>query len=228
MNSQEKRIIAGVLVGIAIPTAIYLLLPKTAVVHFAYISLLLAAVVAGATLWRLSKGGKKDYLTNLAFPLSLKSYIALSALMAVVFSTLDVAGVWSIGWSYYAVLYLILLAVTAWRLLAIGAGQEKSQAVGEAVKAQTSGWKMLQADADSILLAAPAELKADITAVRDAIRFSDPMAKPEIAAQDAAIAKDLSELKALASAGKAAEAQSLCAKLQAAIKDRNNRLKMLK
>ena len=228
MNSQNKRILAGVLVGIAIPTAIYIALPKSAVVHFAFFSLLLAIVIAGASLWRISQGGKKDYITNLAIPLALKSYLLATIAMAVAFTLLHITGTWSINIMYYVALYVIVLALTAWKLLAIGAGQEKIQAVGESVKTQTTGWKMLQADVDSILLTAPSELKADIAAVRDAIRFSDPMTKPEIASLDTAIAKDVSELKALVSAGKVAEAQALCARLQATIKDRNNRLKMLK
>ncbi len=226
--NMRKRILAGVLVGFAIPTVIYILLPKTAVVHFAYVSLLLAVVVAGMSLWQINSGGKKEYLTNLAFPLALKACLLATVSMAVVFTVLQITGVWSINVMYYAALYVIVLALTAWKLLAIGAAQEKIQAVGDAAKAQTTEWKSMQADADAILQTAPSELRNDITAVRDAIRFSDPMSKPEIAALDAAIAKEISELKALASSGKAAEAQALCAKIQTAIKDRNERLKILK
>ncbi len=228
MNGQEKRILAGVLVGMAIPTAIYIILHKTAVVHFAYVSLLIAVLFSGASLWQISKGGRKEYLTNLAFPLVLKSYLSASIAMAVVFVALDLAGVWTNSVSCYMALYVIVLALTAWKLLAIGAAQEKIHEVGDNVKAQTSGWKMLQADVDSLLLNTPEALRKDITAVRDAIRYADPRGIPEVASIDSAIAKDIAELKALAASGKVAEAQTVCERLQTSVKDRANRLKTLK
>ena len=55
MNQNEKRIIAAVAVGIAIVTAIYIPLRKDVVVHTAYATLVLAAILAGASLWQLEK-----------------------------------------------------------------------------------------------------------------------------------------------------------------------------
>ncbi len=228
MNGNEKRILASVLVGIAIPTAIYIVLQKTPVVHFAYTTLILAALFAGASLWKLSQSGRKEYLTNLAFPLALKSYLIATVAMAVVFVALNLTGVWTIGVMYYVALYVILLSLTAWKLFAIGAAQEAIVAVGDKVKAQTTGWKMLQADVDSLLLSAPAELKQELTAVRDAIRYADPRSIPEIAPIDATIASDIASLKTLSASGKVAEAKALCTQIQNSIKDRANRLNMLK
>ena len=51
MNQYLKRIIAGVFVAIAIVSALYILIRKTPVVHTAYASLLLAALIIGASLW---------------------------------------------------------------------------------------------------------------------------------------------------------------------------------
>ena len=52
MNQNQKRIIAAVLVGVAIVSAIYIPLKKDLIVHTAYASLLIAVLLAGASLWQ--------------------------------------------------------------------------------------------------------------------------------------------------------------------------------
>ena len=51
MNAYQKRIIAAVVVGIAVVTAVYIPMNKDAVVHTAYATLVLAALISGASLW---------------------------------------------------------------------------------------------------------------------------------------------------------------------------------
>jgi len=228
MTSHQKRILAGTLVGMAIPTAIYLVLPKTPIVHTAYVFLLFSAVLAGASLWRISIGARQDYLTNLAFPLSLKQYLSATVAIAIVFILLDLLGTWSMEWTWYAALQVILLCFTAWRLLSIGAGQEVINHVGENVQEKVTSWKMIQADANAILLSAAGELHKDVAAVHDAIRYADPMSKPEIASIDEAISRDVAELKGLVQDGKADEVHALSLQILNRIQDRANRLKILK
>ncbi len=228
MTSHQKRILAGTLVGMAIPTAIYLVLPKTPIVHTAYVFLLFSAVLAGASLWRISIGARQDYLTNLAFPLALKQYLSATVTIAIVFILLDLLGTWSMEWTWYAALQVILLCFTAWRLLSIGAGQEVINHVGENVQEKVTSWKMIQADANAILLSAAGELHKDVAAVHDAIRYADPMSKPEIASIDEAISRDVAELKGLVQDGKADEVHALSLQILNRIQDRANRLKILK
>ena len=103
ISQHQKRIIAGVLVAFAIVSALYIPIPKSPVVHTAYASLLLGALIAGASLWQLSDASKHDYITALAFPLALKAYLTMTIVMAVTFVTLDLAGIWSISFSWSAV-----------------------------------------------------------------------------------------------------------------------------
>ncbi len=228
MTNHQKRILAGTLVGMAIPTAIYLVLPKTPVVHTAYIFLIFSAVLAGASLWRISTGTRQDYLTNLAFPLALKQYLSVTVTLAVVFTLLDLLGTWSMEWTWYVALQVVFLCFIAWRLLSIGAGQEEIHRVGENIKAQVVSWKMIQADVNAILLSTSGELREDIAAVHDAIRYADPMSKPEIVSIDEAISRDIAELKELVQAGKADEVHTLSLQIQNEIQDRANRLKVLR
>ena len=228
MNQNEKRIIAAVAVGIAIVTAIYIPLRKDMVVHTAYATLVLAAILAGASLWQLEKKLAQDYITNLAFPLALKFYLGMTVAMAVLFVLLDLAGVWAISFSWYAALQVIIIGFTAWKLLAIGAAQDAILKVGEQVQANVSNWKLLVADADAILKTAPADLHRNVSDLRDAIRYADPMSRSEVAAQEQEIAGGLKQLRDLVREGKADEAKALCARIQDVIEDRANRLRILK
>lgn len=228
MNQYEKRIIAAAVVGIAIVSAIYIPMQKSAVVHTAYATLVLAVVLSGASLWQLEKKISQDYLTNVAFPLALKAYLGLTVAMAVLFGALDLAGVWSISVSWYLALQVIVISLTAWKLLAIGAAQEAVVNAGEQVQATVSNWRLLQADADAILRNAPATLQRDVSDVRDAIRYADPMGRPEVAAQEQEIAGGLGQLRELVKENKADEAKALCTRIKDAVADRANRLKILK
>ena len=228
MNSYQKRIVAAMVVGIAIVSAVYIPIQKDAVVHTAYGSLLLAILFSGVSLWQLTKTAAQDYITSVAFPLALKTYLGLTIFMAVLFVTLDLAGVWSISFLWYAALSVIIIGLTAWKLLAIGAAQDAIQQVGAQVQTTVSNWKLLQTDVDAILQSAPAEMQKELTEVRDAIRYADPMGRQEVAVQEQELAVGIGQLRELVKANKADEAKAVCTKLQNVINDRANRLKALK
>ncbi len=228
MNQYQKRIIAGVFVAIAIVSALYILIRKTPVVHTAYASLLLAALIIGASLWQLAKGSARDYITRLAFPLALKAYVTTTIAMAVIFVTLDLTGAWSIPFSIYAAALLIIIGLTAWKLLVIGAAADAISQVDEQVQSNVSNWKMLQANVEATLNAAPADMQPDITALRDSIRYADPMSKPEVAPQEKEIASGLEQLREYAKEHKVDEVKALCERLQDVLRDRASKLKILK
>ena len=228
MNQYQKRIIAAVVVVIAIVSAIYIPIHKDAVVHTAYAFLLLAVFLSGASLWQLERKIKEDYITNLAFPLALKAYLVLTIVMAVLFVSLDLTGVWSIQLSWYAALQVIIIGITAWKLLAIGAAQNAILQVEEQVQENVSNWKLILADADAILRKAPDDIRRDVSNVRDAIRYADPMSRPEVEPQEKEIRAYLQQLQETLHENKVDEARQLCAHIKDVIADRANRLKILK
>ncbi|MBQ7177964.1 MAG: hypothetical protein IJS08_11175 [Victivallales bacterium] len=228
MNQCQKRIIAAVVVGIAIVSAIYIPIHKDAVVHTACVSLLLAVFLSGASLWQLENKVKEDYITNLAFPLALKSYLCVTAVMAVLFVLLDLTGVWAIQFSWYAALQVIIIGITAWKVLAIGAAQEAILQTGEQVQANVSNWKLILADVDAMLKTVPNDIRRDVSEVRDAIRYADPMSRPEVEPQEKEISAILGQLKETLRENKSDEAKKLCAQIKDAVADRANRLKILK
>ena len=228
MNTYQKKIIAAVVVGIAIISAVYIPIQKDVTVHTAYGTLILAVLVSGASLWQLMKNAARDYITSLAFPFALKAYLVATLGMAVLFVLLDLTNVWTIPLIWYLSLQVIVIGLTAWKLLALGAAQDAILQVGAQAGGNVSKWKLIQADVDTVLQSSPADMKKDITALRDAIRYADPMSKPEVKAQEEEIAAGIDKLKAIVAAHKAEEASALCKTLQNAISDRANRLKILK
>ena len=228
MNAYQKRIIAAVVVGIAVVTAVYIPMNKDAVVHTAYATLVLAALISGASLWQLTRIAARDYITSIAFPLALKAYLIATLGMAVLFVLLDLAGIWSIQVKWYLALQTIVIGLTAWKLLALGAGQDAIRQVDEEVQQKVTNWKLVQADAEAVLQSAPSSMRKDISALRDAIRYADPMSKPEVAAQEEELVAGIETLKTLVAENKADDASALCTRLQNVIRDRANRLKILK
>ena len=228
MNTQQKRILAAALVGIAIPSAILIPLQKDNLVFTAYAFLLLAVVISAASLWQLSCEGSKNYLTGLAFPLALKLYLLSTIGMAVVFVVLDLTETWYLPPLWYAAIQVAIIGFTTWKLLAIGAGQEEIVRVGDAVKEQTSNWKMLLADTETILTTIPSSMRKSLSEVRDAIRYADPISHSAIASLDESIFNAIAQLKNLISENKEAEVSALCKQIIADVHDRTSRLKRLK
>lgn len=228
MNTQQKRILAAALVGIAIPSAILIPLQKDNLVFTAYAFLLLAVVISAASLWQLSCGGSKNYLTGLAFPLALKLYLLSTIGMAVVFVVLDLTETWYLPPLWYSAIQVAIIGYTAWKLLAIGAGQAEIVRVGDAVKEQTSYWKMLLADTEMILTTIPSSMRKNVSEVRDAIRYADPISQPAIASIDESIRKAIAQLKNLINENKESEVSAVCKQIIGDVHDRSNRLKQLK
>ena len=228
INQHQKRIIAGVVVAFAIVSALYVPIQKSPVVHTAYASLLLGALIAGASLWQLSDASRHDYITALAFPLALKTYLTMTVAMAVAFVTLDLAGIWSISFPWYAALQIILLGFTGWKLLAIGSAADAIRQLDEHLQPNVTNWRLLQADAEAILRTAPSGIQRELSDMREAIKYADPMSRMEVLAQDREIEKCLGELRELLRIGRVEEAKSLCGRIADVVRDRANRLKILK
>ncbi len=226
MTTQQQRILVGGLIGAAVPTAVFLLIPKDALIVTLFLFLLLSVVVAVAALWQLSQANRETYLTTLAFPLALKGFLALEAGMAVAFCALHLSGGWSIPVTWYAALQVVLLAVTAWKLLAIGAAKEMIDDGGAGTKAATSAWKLLQADAEAVLPLATPESRREVEGVVEAIRYADPVSVPEVSALEEEIRSQIVRLKELASEKK--EVSAVCQDIRDAVRDRATHLKALK
>lgn len=228
MDNNKKRLIFGFFIAILVLTALFLLLTKNQLVITAYCFSLLAPVMFFGTLWLVASGTKNQYITNAAFPIQAYSYSALNLFVCVIFVLMDQTGVWSISSGWFAFIHIVLIALFAWRILAMDAGQEEIERVGKKVQLKTMNWKMIGADVETIKNVAPNECRKDIQQVIDAIRYADPMSCSELESLDEAIKDNVLQLEIKVKERKIEDVSLICMKIQRQIKDRNTRTKIHK
>ena len=228
MNNNQKRLIIGFAVAVAVLTALFVLLPKTALVITAYCFSLLAPAALFGTLWLVASGSRKKYITNAAFPLQAYSFCSLNLILCVIFPALEQTGVWTMPAGWFAFLHIVLIARFVWRFLAMDAGQEEIGRVEKNVQLKTVSWKTIGADVESIKSEAPEECRGEIQKVIDAVRYADPMTCPELESFDDTVRECVLQLEMKVKQGKAEEVPLICMKIQKLIRDRNTRSKILK
>ena len=97
------------------------------------------------------------------------------------------------------------------------------------IKMQTAFVKFLIADADTLLASAKSDaVKAECKKVYDAVRYSDPMSNPMLAAVEGQITVKFTALTDAVKADDAAVVSAVAEELLILIKDRNNKCKILK
>ena len=120
-----------------------------------------------------------------------------------------------------AILFLIVVIFGALAVLS----RDTAQTISDTVKQNAFNIKSLAVDVrlleDDCL---DAELKAQLHKVSEAIQYSDPMTNDSVSQLDEMIKGKVSELKYLCQSNNKAEAMQACFKLQAYIKERNNKL----
>ena len=126
-------------------------------------------------------------------------------------------------------LQIVLVALFAWRILAMKSGQEVIEAVGEEVKVKTFEWRSFVLAAEELRLAAAGgECKAEVDKVYDALRYADPMSNEALEPCTREIEDNLHALRKSIAEKKDDETRQLCAALLDQIKMRNTKCKLLK
>jgi hypothetical protein len=99
----------------------------------------------------------------------------------------------------------------------------------EKIKVQTFFIKSLTVDADTLVAQAQMpEIKAQVTKVYEAIRYSDPMSNDALAGTEAQITLKFNELQNAVTSNDATAVQTISNELLVLIKDRNSKCKLLK
>ena len=99
----------------------------------------------------------------------------------------------------------------------------------EKVKTQTFFIKSLTVDADTLVSQAQVpEIKAQVTKVYEAIRYSDPMSNDALAGAETQITLKFNELQGAVAKNDATKVQTISNELLILIKDRNTKCKLVK
>lgn len=125
----------------------------------------------------------------------------------------------------FVVIYGIGAAIVLFAKTAAGAVSKTE----EKVKTQTFFIKALTVDADTLVAQAQVpEIKAQVTKVYEAIRYSDPMSNDALAGAETQITLKFNELQNAVAENDATKVQTISNELLILIKDRNSKCKLLK
>lgn len=226
MNVHKSRIFVGFVVWALVFSGFLIAMPKTPLLWACWGFILLAGLLAAAALLPFTDGKMSDYLTNLLQPRVLLLGVILSTLCSIIVAALEYFAAYVMPVAWFCVLQLLILGITAIRLLFVGSASQAIRNVENHVKENTFDWKMLRLDMDAIHRTSPS-LKC-VSDLQEAFRYADPMTHPGVSAIEETLRQELAQLKELCAAGKEEEIASLCTKMQNDIRDRGERLKMLK
>ena len=228
MNNHQRRLLLGFVIAVLVLTALFLLLTKTPLVITAYCFSLLAPVMFFGTLYLVTAGTKKQFITSAAFPLQARTYAGLNLSFCVLIVLLARFDVWNMSVKWFAFVHILLLAFIAWRFLAMDSGREEIEKTGEAVQQKTSLWRQLRQNASALGAAADPEVKKQIAAVQDAFRYADPMSDERLAEIEGRIEGLLGQLSDMVRDHRNAGIPELCGQLLTEIRIRNEQCKALK
>ena len=106
-------------------------------------------------------------------------------------------------------------------------GEEVIERRDRAVRENVAALSLLRADVSAILEKMPG-MAREIQPLADALRYSDPINHPSLTSYENAINDGVIQLERAASQNDTEKVSSLCVTLLRQIKDRNNRLKLMK
>ncbi len=134
-----------------------------------------------------------------------------------------------IPFQFGVVINSILLGACLLGLVAIEIGTEEIERIDEKVKDKVVYIKSLQADVDSIIDRTSDEsAKKALTDLAEAIRYSDPMSSPQLAAIENKMAAKVSALSEQLEQSDSSTINAMCNEVQQLINERNRKCKILK
>ena len=228
MKKNFIRIIVGAWAGIAVFTALLILVEKNVLVYTAYIWSVFALIVFAVGIGYWATGRKTAYILHAAYPLLLKGYTFTAILAAVIFGGLSCLGIWTMPWGWFCLLEFVLLVFTAWKIQALDAGKDAIMAVEESVKVNTVSWKMLTVNINTVAGRAATDNKTDINRAMEAIRFADPMEHAAVAGITEKIDRKITELGAAVDSNESGQISEICAAIEQLVKERAAKLMIVK
>jgi signal transduction histidine kinase len=172
-------------------------------------------------------GNMEDYPWLAAFPGALLRYLIVEALFSFVFVVLEQLAIFRLPPVWFFVAHALIAACFAVHLVLLKGGKEVIERRDAEVREKTRTLAFLLADVLVILERTP-EMVKDIQPVADALRFSDAMSHPSLESYENDIKDSVVQLEQAASEKDTEKVSALCVTLLRQVKDRNNRVKLMK
>ena len=227
-NKNNLRIFLGGVIGVAILTVLFFLLPVDGVLITAYVFALFAVAAMCISLWWTANRSGGEHVTTAAFPVAAYGYASLNIVVSVLIVALKHFDFYALSTGWFCFIHVLIAGFFGWKILAMDAGREMIEEQGAEVIVKTSDWKKLVMKLTAIAAVADAEIKSQVAAVKDAVRYADPMTCSELFEIESAITEKVAELDSAVKAHRNAEILTICQGLLLDIKQRNELCKAYK
>ncbi|MBR2440448.1 MAG: hypothetical protein IKB25_09655 [Lentisphaeria bacterium] len=228
MNKNIVRIIYGSLLGIFILTGFLLFFEKSILLWVAYFWSVFAVIAFACAVGFWAKSNPDTYILRAAYPMVVWSYLLWTIGIAAVFVILKYTGIFTIHLGLFCLIEFILLAVYVWRLQAIDAARDEIEAVEQFVKESTITWKMIRVDMQNLEESMTGSDKNVVAKAAEAIRYADPMEHAAVEKIVMQIHEKLDELTAAVKDNKSEAVTVLSSEIEQLVKQRANKLKIVK
>lgn len=225
---NNLRIFAGMVFGVILLTIPLFLLPSSGVLTVSWIFSLGALFTLTGTLFWGNRRSGGEYVTTTAFPLAAAKYFISELLFSITMLFLCCRQFWVMPTGWYLFIHALLAGFFIWKLLTMDTGREMLENTNTAVEIQSSNWKELTLRVSILSTSAVPEVKKDISAVYEALRYADPVTDEKLNDIESTIAEKIGQITELISEGKYSEVPELCRKLLRDIKIRNAQCKTFK
>ena len=169
----------------------------------------------------------KSYPWAVALTLKVWQYLVAELVLSAVFVVLEQFSLYSIPIVWFILLHALTMAFFAVPFILLKSGKDVIEQRGAEVKEKTLFLQSLLADLSAVLEKTP-EAAQELKSVMDAVRYSDPMSHASLLPYENDIKDSVVRLDLAAEKKDTEEISSLCVTLLRQIKDRNNRVKLLK
>ena len=227
MYKNFIRIVIGTLLSIGLLTGLMLLIDyPEPLLWVAYGWSVWALVVFMGSLGFAAAGKGTKYVLNAAYPLLLKIYLFVTLLLAVIFSLLSYFNIWTMPIGVFCLIEAAVLIIFAIKLLTMGAARDEILAVETAVKANTISWQMVVLDITDVAEkpSAPEAVKRTM----EAIRYADPVDHPAVTYIAENIKCKVAALGMAVDAGETEKITAVCTEIEQLVKERANKLLLVK
>jgi hypothetical protein len=221
MTNKKTAILISIILA-AIASLCFLILRVTDIFIAAYIFTLIAIALNLFT-WLYLLENSRDYPWAAAIPQQAWAYLGVTTSISIVAVIVDQVKNQKIPVLWFIFVQAVILLIFVIRLIMLSAGKKEIERVGEKVKESTFDWKMLIADVEALAMRCP-----EVKPLVEAVKYSDPVTSQKIAESDEKIRAGFTELENVVNSGNADRVGELVTALQSKIKDRNNRVKLLK
>jgi hypothetical protein len=128
----------------------------------------------------------------------------------------------------FLIIQLVPMIIFLIKIVALIGGVKEIERVDEKIEENTSSWKSIIADCESVLNYADSNQKSYIKAVVEELKYSDPVSSPNIATFDSVIKDRISIIRECCSKDDSDIVKKQCEETIFLIKDRNNAVKLQK